>query len=501
MMVIPMAPKRIALIIIVWLAWVGSASAATPTLVQHVSSSTNPVGNGIAGKNFKIPLPNPTAAGNTLILGITYTNGLNPSSLTDSVNGTWPAATVTADGGSLNYIAAIYVFHNSGAGQITITVNFASDFQPFQYVVSEYAGLATVNTNDKSVGATNLSGSSLAIGNFTPANNNSNGGNLIWAHYAPNRAVGGNPTNWVAGTNFSLLSADIAWINNAGFPHATQASVQTTAAALNPTITPTGDSTDTFNGVAVSIEAAATGSDLAPGIRVRRISRQSMTSFTTPVDWKLKFPTQGNLLVFACSAPTSALNITSISDNINGAWTARSTSGWPQIWDRVNATPGATLVVTVHITGTPSGQTTVGLWDVSGADPNAFDSCQGTQAAGPTNASSVSVSNEITPSTLNGLVIGILQLGTGPGLAVTSPVGAIWTMCTYTDENDNDLMENADGKAHCYNPTAAPETWTWTITPSLNTDWSTTIVAYKSAAVLSAAVPPLGDVALQQRAG
>jgi hypothetical protein len=43
-----------------------------PVLIQHVASSANPVGVGIPGSNYKIPLPNPVLAGDALVLGITY---------------------------------------------------------------------------------------------------------------------------------------------------------------------------------------------------------------------------------------------------------------------------------------------------------------------------------------------------------------------------------------------------------------------------------------------
>src|SRR5262249_49913630 len=77
-----------------------ATSPGVPTLIQHVASSTNPVGIGIAGNNFKIPLPNPVGAGNALILGITYPSGNSPT-ITDNNGNAWPAtAAVAADAGS-----------------------------------------------------------------------------------------------------------------------------------------------------------------------------------------------------------------------------------------------------------------------------------------------------------------------------------------------------------------------------------------------------------------
>ena len=73
------------------------APAATPTLVQHVSSSANPEGVGISGDNFTFTLPNPVGAGNCLVLGISYPSGNTPT-VTDNNSNTWPASpAVSAD--------------------------------------------------------------------------------------------------------------------------------------------------------------------------------------------------------------------------------------------------------------------------------------------------------------------------------------------------------------------------------------------------------------------
>ena len=63
----------------------------TPTLIQHVASSANPVGVGISGNAFKIPLPNAVGAGNALILGITYPHGKTVT-ITDNNGNTWPGS-------------------------------------------------------------------------------------------------------------------------------------------------------------------------------------------------------------------------------------------------------------------------------------------------------------------------------------------------------------------------------------------------------------------------
>ena len=109
--------------VVVWLCWVGYASAATPTLVQHVSSSANPVGVASAGNVFKFALPNAVQAGNCLILGLTYAWSSNRTvSIGDTNGNVWPAsAAVTASSGS-GTISAVYVLPNAQAGVTTITI-------------------------------------------------------------------------------------------------------------------------------------------------------------------------------------------------------------------------------------------------------------------------------------------------------------------------------------------------------------------------------------------
>lgn len=69
--------------------------------------------------------------------------------------------------------------------------------------------------------------------------------------------------------------------------------------------------------------------------------------------------------------------------------------------------------------------------------------------------------------------------GPGLGLAPGAPTGAVWDLTTYSGENDNDLMENADALAHFYTTTTSVENWNWTITPNSNNSCSSEAVAFK----------------------
>ncbi len=115
-------------------------ASATPTMVQHIASSTNPVGiSGNAGNNFQFDLPNAVGAGNCLILGVSYQySPTRTVTVSDNNGNAWPAspaATVT-DGGNL--ISSIFVLPNARAGPTRITVSFDASLYNFQYALSEF---------------------------------------------------------------------------------------------------------------------------------------------------------------------------------------------------------------------------------------------------------------------------------------------------------------------------------------------------------------------------
>ena len=296
-----------------------SATAGTPTLIQHVASSANPIGVGIEGNNFKIPLPNSVGSGNAIILGMTYPHGSSPT-ITDSNGNTWPTtAAVSADAGSGGNISSIFVLPNASAGLTTITVSFASPIIPFNYVVSEFNNVATTSPINGTRATADDAGPSLTTGSFTPGNNDASGGNLIWNYYAVSGGANGNPTSWVAGSNFTLLDADIAWANKQGFPHASQYFVQTTAAPINPSIIATGDSADGYNAVAVALKAASAGTAASAGIHINTIIHQTSTSWPASGTLTMQFPTTGTLRVLEYS--NEAVGVTSVTDSDGGTWT------------------------------------------------------------------------------------------------------------------------------------------------------------------------------------
>jgi len=441
----------------------GSAYGQTPipVLIQHVSSSDNPIGISPPVLTPRIPLPNPVQAGDALVLGITYLHG-KTITITDTLGNTWPPPAVVADNGEFNHVTAVYVLLNSRGGPNTITVNWSGAAQPFQYVLSEYNNVVGVSGTHKGIGLHTVA-SVIRPGPFTPAENNAGGGNVIWNYTALAATNNGLVTRWAAGTQFSLLNADNAWmaVQGVGFNEASQAFLQPLAASIAPRITAIGDTEDPFNSVTVALKVGEAGGSLPAGIHVRKIIHLTNAVFPGNSVWRVQVPSLGNMRVI--SGPFDVANVTRVTDSDGNVYTRAGPN--QTIWySRVGTVPNPNLILSIFYRGDPP-TLSIRFYDIDHA--TGFD-----KAADNTTACSsvTSISNKptITPTHAPGLVIAAMSIGQGPGTAVTSPAGAFWDLVTYSGEVDTDLMENADAAGHFYNPTTATENWTWAITSNGN---------------------------------
>lgn len=448
----------------------------TPTLIQHVASSANPVGIGISGNAFKIPIPNIIGAGNALTLGMTFPVGSSLSSITDSCGNSWSTTPdVTAAGSS--YRTSIHVLRNSISCQDAITVTFGAAVIPFQYTVSEFNNIATSSPVNGTSSAANDAGASISAGSFTPGNNDAGGGNIVWSYFAISAGASQNPSSWAAGSGMTLLDGDIAWNTNQGFPHASQWQIQSTSAAVNPTITATSD-TDTFNAVAVALKVASAGTAKPAGIHVDKLAH--MTSNVPPSSsWTLQFPVTGNLRVLSANEPSPVINITGVTDSESGSWTKINPStDEPQLWYRVNTSANPNLTVTLSISGTPA-TASIRFYDISGAAISPVGATAGAASTAVGGTTSIANFPQITPQSSTSLIIARGSLGQGPGLTVSSPAGAAFTLTTYSSELDTDLMENADLEAIYYNSSTAQKNFGWTFSNQASNTASAVAAEFK----------------------
>jgi hypothetical protein len=454
----------------------GSSFAApspppVPTVVQHVASSCNPVGVGEVGNTYIIPIPNPVGLHNCIVLALTYPNGA-PTSITDSQGNTWSTTPRKAAIGASNTLAT-FVLGSANAGQTSITVVFSAAVAGVRYEITEIFNCSGVDNGSSS--AVDVTGPSLACGSIAPTSDS-----IVLAYFAESAGLSsGNPTSWVPGGSFTVLDADISGIRSTGGFQAFPASSQFlhTSATINPSTTATGDTADTFNCVAIALAAASVGTPKPAGIHIDKIV--AVGTAALPATWHLQYSATGNLRIFVDQAGI----IQSISDNESGSWTPVSgvvlNTTAANIWWSANKSPNNNLTISITsaagIVGNPAGA--LFFLDVSGAAASPFDvsASASANATAPTSADQP----DITPSTINGLVVAVFGNGLGPTTAVTSPSGAIADWVQYTGQMDGSNLNFGNGIAHLYNTTTAAENWTWTISTSQSV--KSAAIAFKAA--------------------
>lgn len=449
----------------------------TPTLVQHFASSSNPVGVGIAGNDFRFTLPNIVRGGNTLILGIAFPHGAAFSAVpVEEVNTTdvWPTApSAFVSDVSLNVDLAIFVLPNAAGLRHTLVVHFTAPILPFQYSISEFTNIDPISPVNGSAGASNVAAPSLTSGSFTPGNNDANGGNLIWSFFWNDSTPGsGNEVvTFSAGPGFTLLDADIMWHRQANAHHAAQYLVQTKAGAINPSMTALmSPSNDRFIGLSIALRVGTSGSVPATGIRIANLTNNSLQAVSTLTSATLQIPSRGNLVVLVTSNGNNLTNVTSVTDsNGNNYSRIEPALDEPQFWIAANAITDQNLKVTINFTS-GSARFSWTAYDIVGAAAAPVGVSAGVPTFNCSNTARLTNFPTITPSSSSGLVITRVGIGTGPGLGffTGSPSGAILAFTTYTGETDLDVMNNADLASHFYNPTTATENWNWSITSQIS---------------------------------
>jgi hypothetical protein len=175
----------------------------TPQIIQHLSTVANAAASGEPNSNtYQIDIA-PTGSGDTMILSITALYGHGTPRVTDSASDPSPAAICDAYDGSGSYISYIYAFQPS-AGVRWLKVTFSTPI-PFDWEVTEFNHLgATSQGSECQAGLPSTSGTVTPRG-FTPTNNNSTGGNLIYNYTALASAAGCNARSYSPATGFTLL--------------------------------------------------------------------------------------------------------------------------------------------------------------------------------------------------------------------------------------------------------------------------------------------------------
>jgi hypothetical protein len=195
-------------------------------------------------------------------------------------------------------------------------------------------------------------------------------------------------------------------------------------------------------------------------------------------------PSRGNLLYVSTAFGPRNVNLTSISSNPGNTWielpTAGEANGAPQCFYAPNATTSPNLSLSIAGPSGISSQVSLVIYDIIGAATSPFDVSWDNSGNDITEYPGSFVLRTLTPSTPNGLVIaamatyqGVIGAGTLPGQTLDS--------VTYGNEIDADLLDNADGYAHYYNPDTSPVTFGWTLGATSLSGEFPQVVAFKAA--------------------
>jgi hypothetical protein len=445
-----------------------------PTLVQNLSTYTNR--DGEVGNDFIINLANPTLANNCLILALTNAySSTRTITVSDDKGNPWTTGPHT-DFVANSETTTIFYALGVAAGTQTITIHFDASIFNVHATVSEWYNIATTAAVSGSSVAYDVA-SPVSPGAFTPGNNDANGGNLIY-HYAiaiPGAGSLGNLASSVSAigvdTGFTLASA------NRQLASISQYTVQATAAAINPTLTVGED--DHFNTIAVAFKAAVAGT--APPTRGIRVQNVQHTFHPFSGSSTVNLPSSGNLLVLTAPVNTDQDEITGVTDSNGNPWTkvAGESLGSPQFWYAVNATPSSDLTISFDLANDTS--LVVIAWDIAGAAIAPFDNFTEATGAQILAGDDITGAPVITPTTANGLVIGLVNEYTGPP---TSMIGAGYVAdhIFYTGQTDGSILDMGDGTTHIYNSDTSPLSFGWHQTDHPpTTAWFALAVALKAA--------------------
>ena len=453
----------------------GALPAATPTVVQHVSTASNTTVidlNGIAphtGSPFKLPLPNLTLAGNALVLDLsaTYSAG-RTISVTDDKGNVWQQKNITHNAGN-TVISAQFVAVGIAASTSLLTVTFdAAVVATFD--ITEYNNVTGVDV----VGALATSSGTVNSGSFTPTST----GDLIHTYGCDTTDWNGSSyaiTSIAPGSGFKLLSSNLyqgTFVENQQV---------TGAVAITPSATITGGSA-VWNCLSLALVAAATGATDSRAMRVVGVKSYLQNRPTVATE----LPCVGNLLLLTTSFPSSIVNVSGVTDNQGNTWQKATVANFPQVWYCVNATPSNTLKVSMTLTAGASNSsgglmTTFVFYDCVGAAAASFDSVAGIVTQAVTNQNNTPITlPTISPSTPNGIVFAVMGNYYGPTLGLSNAAQR-YDSPTYTGQIDNDNLINADGYAHFYNTAAGSVSFTWTMASVIVSELSSALaIAFKS---------------------
>jgi len=284
------------------------AAAQGPTLVQHGSCpNSRNFGNQQSNTpDYYCPLPEPSQAGNTLILAFQSTPGNGDSTFTvsDDKSNTWTRVNSALYSGNYAYVA-VWVAQNVAAGTHTLRVHRNTYTYNFAVSASEFYNVGAVGTSSCNFGS---SSTSARAGSITPT-----GGDLIWQWAAVPGF--GSARSFAAGLpsgiTWQLLGTDL-WDGDAS-----QYGIWSGSGSINPALT--SGTAQPYDSCAVALKSATAGNAPTAAFRVvHMLHQQHPQGAANP--WPMQFPSSGNLVVVSYGGGGS--QITGIASNPSNTWSS-----------------------------------------------------------------------------------------------------------------------------------------------------------------------------------
>jgi hypothetical protein len=474
------------------------ASGQTPTLVQHDSSSNTHNNSMSSPYCYIYYLPNPTTAGNAVLVGYTN-NSNNPTpTITDDAGDSYSRIENYQDSTDNQAISIAAAFHVA-ANARKISICFPSSTLYVQAVASEFANVTGV---DGSGTGNNGTGTSITAGSLTPT---AIGDLAYQVTFNLNITQGGfslpSSSSFMAGSQtsitWSLLSADLI----EGF--SAQYGVYNSTSAINPTMA-MGTSQKWVSG-AVLLKAGNAGSN-ASGMRIITLEHNNIpwkvggggTGVTFPNPTTLQFPSVGNLLVAVVGGGRGQY-VTSITDSNSNTWvqagsTITTGNDTVAIWYAANASPSLTLALTVNWNGNTSDQN-IFLYDVTGAAASPLDVTNGTTGSQGSTTGTLTVPYTITPSRAGELIFTIIIWDYNTATGLTSNIGNSYfdaNMFSGESLDGPEPIDENNGWGHARSTSTSAITFTWLqLNSSDNAQaWASMAAAFKSGSSTPPPAPP-----------
>jgi hypothetical protein len=436
----------------------GGVPSSIPTFAQDVNCINMRTVTVASGSVYTCPFPEPTGAGNLLVLrGFADATATPTFSISDDKGEVWTVGKSQIDG-SGNLTAIWYKANNvGGVRAITLTITGGNSGGFIKLSADEFYNVLTSSPVDGTPSCNSQSAATaLTTGSLGTL---ASTGDLVYAVAFNDNVTGTTQPTVGSQSNISWNWASID--RDAG--DMAEYGIYGVTTAPNPAMT--AGTSSTWTACAIAFKAASAGTP-PTGMHIAHLLHVPVTvGGSSTVSFSL--PSSGNLLVgtwtYAATGNISAGSTTSPSNTFT-ALTAHSVGGTgSQIIYASNASAGNAMQGTLTLSGSVTDGTLV-LADFVGANASAFDNSAATDGTFAAKTALTSCSACITPSTASGVVVSAESQTDCTATSITAPSGGLFDASTNTifgpdgpqpdDQNNGSFM-------HYYNSAASAVTVTW----------------------------------------